>query len=123
MSQPPQSLVYHHSHSREEVLPASDANRTQAAHADAAPSAPASIKPSPLRRSRTPTVPSSLAGTMSRTILLLLVALSAAIVTVAKPPVNISFPEQPTREQANVVDDNFIGISFELSSFDTLCGF
>ncbi|KAJ8695302.1 hypothetical protein PTI98_007908 [Pleurotus ostreatus] len=59
---------------------------------------------------------------MPRTFLLLLVALSAALVTAAKPPVNISFPEQPTREQTNVVDDNFIGISFELSSFDTLWG-
>lgn len=37
-------------------------------------------------------------------------------------PVNITFPSQPPPEaQYNVVRDNFIGISWELSSFDTLC--
>ncbi|KAG5641253.1 hypothetical protein DXG03_005659 [Asterophora parasitica] len=39
----------------------------------------------------------------------------------AGPPLNVSFPEQPPAFK-HVVDDNFLGISWELSSFDTLWG-
>jgi len=39
----------------------------------------------------------------------------------AEPPINITFPSQPPEAQYNVINDNFIGISWELSSFDTLC--
>jgi len=35
----------------------------------------------------------------------------------------VPFPEYPPAGSALVVLDNFIGISFELSSFDTLCAF
>ncbi|KAG6824357.1 hypothetical protein H0H92_007111, partial [Tricholoma furcatifolium] len=38
-----------------------------------------------------------------------------------RPALDISFPQHPPAT-ANVVDDNFIGISWELSSFDTLWG-
>jgi len=42
----------------------------------------------------------------------------------AGPPLNVTFPTQPpTGALANIVEDHFIGISYELSSFDTLCEF
>lgn len=38
--------------------------------------------------------------------------------------INISFPEHPPQSAlSNPVNDNFLGISWELSSFDTLCTF
>lgn len=40
----------------------------------------------------------------------------------AGPPLNVTFPEKPPASSlANVVEDHFIGVSYELSSFDTLC--
>ena len=37
-------------------------------------------------------------------------------------PLNVTFPENPPASALmNVVEDHFIGVSFELSSFDTLC--
>ncbi|KAF5379811.1 hypothetical protein D9615_005831 [Tricholomella constricta] len=55
-------------------------------------------------------------------------ALLAALVTlpafsIAGKPLDVSFPERPPESALkNIVDDNFIGISWELSSFDTLWG-
>ncbi|KAF9556941.1 hypothetical protein CPC08DRAFT_710755, partial [Agrocybe pediades] len=41
----------------------------------------------------------------------------------AAPEINITFPERPTAELLpHVVEDNFIGVSYELSSFDSLWG-
>ncbi|KAG5637926.1 hypothetical protein H0H81_002586 [Sphagnurus paluster] len=41
----------------------------------------------------------------------------------AGSPLDVSFPDQPPASALkNIVDDNFIGISWELSSFDTLWG-
>ncbi|EPQ53924.1 hypothetical protein GLOTRDRAFT_77790 [Gloeophyllum trabeum ATCC 11539] len=41
----------------------------------------------------------------------------------ARPPVDVNFPSNPPASSAvNVVYDNFLGISFELSSFNTLWG-
>ncbi|KAK0218579.1 putative glycoside hydrolase [Armillaria nabsnona] len=37
-------------------------------------------------------------------------------------PLNVTFPEQPPNGTTSAVADNFLGISFELSSFDTLWG-
>ena len=37
------------------------------------------------------------------------------------PAVDVTFPEKPAAGHAMMVQDNFLGISFELSSFDTLC--
>ncbi|KAK0470434.1 putative glycoside hydrolase [Desarmillaria tabescens] len=37
-------------------------------------------------------------------------------------PLNVTFPEQAPNGTTNAVADNFLGISFELSSFDTLWG-
>lgn len=38
------------------------------------------------------------------------------------PALNVTFPENPPASALmNVVEDHFIGVSFELSSFDTLC--
>ncbi|KAK0193201.1 putative glycoside hydrolase [Armillaria mellea] len=37
-------------------------------------------------------------------------------------PLNVTFPERPPNGTASAVADNFLGISFELSSFDTLWG-
>ncbi|GLB44692.1 putative glycosyl hydrolase family 79 C-terminal beta domain [Lyophyllum shimeji] len=43
--------------------------------------------------------------------------------TLAGKPLDVSFPERPPASALqNVVDDHFIGISWELSSFDTLWG-
>ena len=40
----------------------------------------------------------------------------------ASSNLNVSFPNQLSNAAlGNVVQDNFLGISFELSSFDTLC--
>ncbi|KIM37311.1 glycoside hydrolase family 79 protein [Hebeloma cylindrosporum] len=41
----------------------------------------------------------------------------------AGPALNVTFPTQPPASAlANIIDDHFIGISYELSSFDTLWG-
>ncbi|KII89635.1 glycoside hydrolase family 79 protein [Plicaturopsis crispa FD-325 SS-3] len=59
---------------------------------------------------------------------LLLISLSLSrflVPALAKkaPPVNVTFPITPTKDQLqNVILDNFLGISWELSSFDTLWG-
>ncbi|KAJ3516062.1 hypothetical protein NLJ89_g1359 [Agrocybe chaxingu] len=43
--------------------------------------------------------------------------------TIGGPPLNVSFPPQPPADAlANIIDDNYLGISYELSSFDTLWG-
>ena len=40
----------------------------------------------------------------------------------AGPALNVTFPTQPPASSlANIIEDHFIGISYELSSFDTLC--
>ncbi|KAF5359203.1 hypothetical protein D9756_002888 [Leucocoprinus leucothites] len=45
------------------------------------------------------------------------------VLTYAGAPINVTFPSKPPSEaRDNVIDDNFIGISWELSSFDTLWG-
>ncbi|KAF9460213.1 hypothetical protein BDZ94DRAFT_1170135 [Collybia nuda] len=54
--------------------------------------------------------------------LLALVSSATLQVAYAGPPLNITFPEKPPASSINVVDSNFIGISWELSSFDTLWG-
>ncbi|TFK34272.1 hypothetical protein BDQ12DRAFT_689945 [Crucibulum laeve] len=54
----------------------------------------------------------------------LLVAATAALPLVhAASPLNVSFPPTPSKDALwNVVEDNFIGVSYELSSFSTLWG-
>jgi hypothetical protein len=43
-------------------------------------------------------------------------------VVLAGPALNVTFPTQPPASAlANIIEDHFIGISYELSSFDTLC--
>ncbi|RDB16372.1 Beta-glucuronidase [Hypsizygus marmoreus] len=55
--------------------------------------------------------------------LLVAVIVTLPLVASAGKPLNVSFPETPPSSALkNVVDDNFIGISWELSSFDTLWG-
>ncbi|KAF8955688.1 hypothetical protein BDZ97DRAFT_1856283 [Flammula alnicola] len=53
----------------------------------------------------------------------LLAASFAILLTRAGPALNITFPDQPPSGSfLNVIEDHFIGISYELSSFDTLWG-
>ncbi|KAF8840938.1 hypothetical protein BDN67DRAFT_996503 [Paxillus ammoniavirescens] len=58
--------------------------------------------------------------------LLLSMSLSSHVFVNAQtppPPLNVTFPAQPDASSlVNVVQDNFLGVSFELSSFDTLWG-
>lgn len=46
---------------------------------------------------------------------------SLALTGCASATVEVSFPVTPQAQHANVVQDNFLGISWELASFDTLC--
>ncbi|KAL0945230.1 hypothetical protein HGRIS_000743 [Hohenbuehelia grisea] len=48
--------------------------------------------------------------------------LLATTARAAQPILNITLPDLPARHQFNLVSDNFIGISYELSSFDSLWG-
>lgn len=51
-----------------------------------------------------------------------IILLLLALVCVDAATIIVEFPEKaPSSALTNVVDDNFLGISFELSSFDTLC--
>jgi hypothetical protein len=58
-------------------------------------------------------------------LLALLSLLILSLTTAAKnKPVQVNFPEiPPASAQHNIVSDNFLGISWELSSFNTLCKF
>lgn len=44
-----------------------------------------------------------------------------ALAGCASAAVEVNFPFTPKAQHANVVQDNFLGISWELASFDTLC--
>lgn len=47
---------------------------------------------------------------------------TASVIHAQDAPVVVTVPERPSLAAlANVVQDNFIGVSWELSSFDTLC--
>lgn len=46
---------------------------------------------------------------------------SLALVGGASAAVEVDFPVTPKAQHANVVQDNYLGISWELASFDTLC--
>jgi len=48
-------------------------------------------------------------------------ALLAATTALAQNTLNLTFPEYPPSNSKHVVQDNFLGISFELYYFDQLC--
>jgi hypothetical protein len=53
---------------------------------------------------------------------LLTVFLTISHIRAASEPLNVTFPVTPPASAlSNVVEDHFIGVSYELSSFDTLC--
>ncbi|KAJ8523132.1 hypothetical protein ONZ45_g401 [Pleurotus djamor] len=91
---------------------------------DISPPVDSGIKHRPSADSRATAIPSILASAMPRSILLLLVTLSAAVLSVhaQKSPIDVVFAREPSPAEFNLVDDNFLGISYELSSFDTLWG-
>ena len=52
---------------------------------------------------------------------LLCVAALSTVALAALPTIRVQVPRTPPANVTHSVQDNFIGISYELSSFDTLC--
>lgn len=52
---------------------------------------------------------------------LLCLAAFGSVALAALPTVRVQVPLVPPTNATYTIDDNFIGVSFELSSFDTLC--